>query len=395
MTYDIGFVGTGATPEDPDRDGFAMAYKHARGYRRLDDCRLVACADLVPDNAEAFASEFDIDAVHESASEMLSAADLDIVSVCVPPGVHAEVVTECAREGDLAAIHCEKPMATTWRDCQEMVAVCEAAGVQLTINHQRRVGPTYREAKRLLDAGTVGDLERVEVATENLFDAGTHLFDLCDFFVDGATAEWVLAGLDYREENVWFGAHNENQALAAWRYDDGVHGLASMGEGESAVGAYVRLVGSDGRIEIGASDGPPLRVRHARTLGWRAVDTGENIWGDRRPGTLRAGFERVAGLVPGVRVTPDYPSHIDRAIEAVVDGVRTGERPPLAAEAALRGTELVFAAWESVRRRGRVDLPLEIGDNPLAAMVESGDLPVGADTAGGEPAGAEPSTTDD
>ena len=384
MVLDIGFVGTGATPDDPDSDGFAMAYRHARGYRRLADCHLAACADVVPENAAAFAEEFGIgeDAVFEDYAAMLETVDLDVLSVCVPPGVHAEVVTGCARQGDLAAIHCEKPMAKTWRDCREMVEVCEREGVQLTINHQRRLGPTYRTAKRLLDRGKVGDLRRVEVATENLYDAGTHLFDLCDMFVDGARAEWVLAGLDYREENVWFGAHNENQALAQWRYDNGVHGLASMGEGQEAVDCYVRLVGTDGRIEVGATDGPPLRVRHGRTLGWKTVDTGENIWGDRKLSTARAGLAKVAPVLPGVPDDPfDHPSHIDRAVESVVEAVHTGEEPELAASTALRGTELVFASWESVRRRGRVDLPLGIDDNPLEAMVAEGRLPMGDDTA--------------
>jgi hypothetical protein len=40
----------------------------------------------------------------------------------------------------------------------------------------------------------------------------------------------------------------------------------------------------------------------------------------------------------------------------------------------LQATELIFASWESARRRGRVDLPLEIEDNPLEDMVEAGQL---------------------
>jgi predicted dehydrogenase len=378
MPLDIGFVGTGATPDDPDSDGFAMAYRHAQGYQRLDDCRLRACADIVPENAAAFADEFGIDAVFKNSTEMVDEVDLDIVSVCVPPGVHADVVIECAQTGDVAAIHCEKPMAKTWQNCKEMVEVCESEGVQLTINHQRRLGPTYRTAKELLNAGKIGDLQRIELATENLYDAGTHLFDLTDFFTDGTSAEWMLAQVDYREENIWFGAHNENQALAQWRYENGVYGLASMGAGQDAVDCYLRLRGTEGTIEIGATDGPPLWIRHGKTLGWRTIDTGENIWGDRNLTTIKAGIAKLAPMVP---VVPDNPfphrTHIERAIESVVRAVKEGKESELNARTALRGTELVFAAWESVRQRGRIDLPLEIEDNPLESMVESGKLPVG------------------
>jgi hypothetical protein len=46
----------------------------------------------------------------------------------------------------------------------------------------------------------------------------------------------------------------------------------------------------------------------------------------------------------------------------------------LDASNALIATEIIFGAYESSRRRGRVDFPLTIEDNPLAAMVENGDL---------------------
>ncbi|MEF8973305.1 MAG: Gfo/Idh/MocA family oxidoreductase [Haloarcula sp.] len=398
MAYRIGVIGTGATPDDPDRDGFAMAYRHADGYQRLEDCTLHACADIVPENAEQFAGTYDVPHVYEDYRTMLAEMDLDVISVCVPPRIHAEIVTGCAEHGDLEAIHCEKPMATTWADCREMCQVCEEAGVRLTFNHQKRVGPIYRRAKELLDSGTIGDLHRIEVTAENLFDSGTHVFDLATFYTDRAPVAWVMAGLDYREENRWFGVHNENQAVAQWRYENGVTGLATTGRSEGAVGTQVRLVGRDGTVEIGADDGPPLRVRTDRTFGWKTVDVGETIWGSRGyttyPGYLRWGVEvaaeqvgtRLLGL-PESRFT--YPSHIDRAIESVIEAVREDGESPLTWRNAIESTEIIFAAWESARRRARVDLPLGIEDNPLESMVESGSLPVASDLDGDTNADAE------
>jgi len=380
---DVAFVGTGADPDDPGQDGFAMAYRHANGYERLDDCRLAACADVVPANARAFAETYDVpdDRVYEDYERMLHEAEPDVVSVCVPPAVHAEIVRGAARTGVPAAIHCEKPMATTWRDALGMARACKEAGVKLSINHQRRVGPIYREAKSLVDDGTVGALRRVEWSAKNLFDSGTHQFDLANFFADDADVEWVLAALDYSEENRWFGAHNENQAIAQWRYETGVYGQATTGRTADALGPRVRLVGTDGTIEVGADDGPPLRVRTGDGS-WSAIDAGENLWGDARydlpRNALYALGERLP--VPGLPTRPDYPSHVDRAIASVVGSVRDGGQSPLRAERALDATELIFAAWESVRRRGRVELPLEIRDNPLEAMVEDGVLDVEAET---------------
>jgi predicted dehydrogenase len=384
MTDRVAFIGTGADPDDPDSEGFAMAYRHAAGYERADRCDIVACADLVIEHAEAFADAHGIspNGVYQDYEAMLQEVRPDVVSVCVPPAVHADIVVGCAKTDIPGAVHCEKPMATTWADCRQMVDACDDAGIQLTINHQRRIGPVFRAAKSLLDDGAIGELQRVECSEQNLFDAGTHLFDLSTFYTDAAPVEWVLAGLDYREENRWFGTHNENQAIVQWGYENGVHGLAVTGPKSDMIDPYFALTGTDGRIELGASDAPPLRYRSSDTSGWETVDVEEGIWGDHYPSKIRAGLNLLARNVPVVdddTFAADYPSHIDRAIVEVLEAHRTGRDSELRAELALQGTELIFAAYESVRQRGRVDLPLTIEDNPLESMVEEGLVAVSAE----------------
>ncbi|MDR5674628.1 Gfo/Idh/MocA family oxidoreductase [Halalkaliarchaeum sp. AArc-GB] len=324
------------------------------------------------ENAEAFANHHDLGqgAVYEDHRTMVREADPDVVSVCVPPAAHAEIVIDCAEVGDVAAIHCEKPMATTWEDCREMVSVCEENDVQLTIDHQRRFAVPVRKAKELIDGGEIGDLRRLEWSEVNLFDAGSHLFDLCDFFVDGVHGKWALAGLDVAEENRWFGALNSTRAIAHWEYENGVQGLASTGEGDrkTAVDAYLRLVGTDGVIEIQPDDGPPLRVR--TDGGWRAVDTdGERLYGPI-PTKTKAALRKLTDAVPGVESNHTSKPNYDRAIKHAIQSLSEGTEPIIAGKNVLRGTEFVFACWESARRGGRVDLPLDIEDNPLESLYE-------------------------
>jgi UDP-N-acetylglucosamine 3-dehydrogenase len=349
MTYRAAVIGTGPDPDDPSLDGFAMGYTHAQGYVEHPDAELVACADIVRENAEAFATEFDLpeDAVFEDYQEMLAAAEPDIVSITVPPAIHAEIVVDCAESGVPEAVHCEKPMALTWKGCREMAAAADEAGMQLTFNHQRRFLKPFRNAKRLLDEGAIGDLRRVEIGMSNLYDYGSHTFDLCGYFTDQARPSWVLAGIDYRDETLAFGAHNENHATATWKYENGVHGFASTGDGSDVVGCHNRLIGTDGEIVLDNDrEESALHVRRDGD-GWDAIDCdGEGLHG----GNSRA---------------------IADALESI-----DGGPSELRAENALQSTSLIFGAWESVRRRGRVDDPLalDIDDNPLEAMVESGDL---------------------
>ncbi|MEF8779260.1 MAG: Gfo/Idh/MocA family oxidoreductase [Haloferacaceae archaeon] len=375
MTYDVAIVGTGPDPEEKGRDGYAMAYRHAPGYERLDSCSLVACADIVEENARAFADRFGLDQVYGDYETMLREVEPDVVSVCVPPNVHAEIVLDCARASSVSAIHCEKPMATTWGDCRSMVSTCEENDVQLTIDHQRRFAAPVRKAKGLLESGEIGELRRLEWSEVNLFDAGSHLFDLCTYFTDAADVEWVLAGIDCAEENRWFGSLNETRAIAQWKYQDGTVGFASTAEDEEAtlVDAYLRLVGTEGTIEIQASDGSPLRMR--TDDGWESVDTGGETVYSPSKGAIRLVTNKLARVLP--RVPDDLgsvPSHYHRAIEHAVDCLEEGTEPIISGRNVLGGTELIFAAWESVRRRGQVSLPLEVSDNPLVSMYEAGLL---------------------
>ena len=60
------------------------------------------------------------------------------------------------------------------------------------------------------------------------------------------------------------------------------------------------------------------------------------------------------------------------AIEDLVDALNTGREPELDGRKALQATEVIFSAYESSRRRARIDLPLDITDSPFLAMLERG-----------------------
>lgn len=353
--YDVAVIGTGADSGEVSKDGFAIGYRHGEAYEAITECRLVACADIVEENARAFADEFGLDEVYTSYERMIEAVEPDLVSVSVPPATHAEVVLDCARQGIVDAIHCEKPMATRWDDCQAMVEVCDRRDVQLTFNHQRRFGRPFQVARERLDAGDIGDLVRIECSAKNVYDYGSHLLDLCGYFNENRPAEWVLGQIDYREENKWFGAHNENQAVATWEYDNGVTGLVATGDltGVDLVGAHHRLIGTEGTIEIGRGYPSDIDPDHHVTV-------------------------TPDGAEPEVVETTDDGLHdsacFTRALESVVSALDSDDDSPLAATNALKATEVIFGIWESARRRGRIEFPLTIDGNPLEEMVESGAL---------------------
>ena len=349
MTFDIAFIGTGPEPDNPVwGESAAMAYRHAAGYRRHEDCDLVACADLVRENAEAFADEFHIDrdGVYDDYGEMLETVAPDVVSVCTPVPTHAPIVTDCVTSGHVRAVHCEKPMADTWGDARRMAAAADEHDVQLTFNHQRRFDAAVRAADDLIGEGAIGEIERVECGPRNVLDHGTHVFDLATKLTDATPIEWVIGQVDYREENVRYGTHNVNQAVAQWQYEDGVSALAAAGDGARMIGCALRVRGSEGVLELGVNEDSAERNRVSRD--------GSATW--ERVGPSESGNALHAGI-----------AH-------VVDSLDAGVEPETSAGNALVATELIFAIYESVRRRGRVDLPLDAEDNALEALVDAGEI---------------------
>lgn len=349
--YGVAVVGTGPDPKNQvSGESYAMGYRHAEGYVRLSNCELVACADLVRENAADFADTFTIPEAHvyESHHQMLTGSDPDIVSVCTPPKFHADITIDCARHPSVRAVHSEKPMADNWGDSRLMAQVCYREDVQLSFNHQLRLADRIQKAKQLLNEGTIGKLQRLELARKNLYDTGTHQIDICNYFNGDRSADWVLSGIEYSTEDIQFGVHNENQAIGLWAYENGVHCFAATGgpsDGayRDVIGCENRLIGTEGVIEIEVLDGPTLRYKSDGMNEWETVDCD--------------------GLDP-----------LHRTIEHIVTSLDEGTEPTVSARNALNTTEIIFACWESARQRGRIDLPLTIDDNPLESMVENGEL---------------------
>ena len=348
-SYRIGFIGTGKKG-NPGLKGYAMAYQHALGYKLLPDCEIAACADIVRENAEAFAKEFGVKGVYTDYNEMLKKEKPDVVSIATWPHLHAEMIIACCNAG-VKAIHSEKPVATTWGDAKKSVAAAEKAKVQLTFNHQRRFGRPFRLAKEKLREGAIGKLQRMEFGLGDIYDGGTHWVDMMNMFNDETPAEWVIGQIDMRQIRLAFGAPIEWQGIFHVMYKNGVQGVFFTGvEIGDKLGFNTRLYGTEGIIELGWDSLPGWIVR------WLRYDKG--TW----TGDLANG-ESLHG-----------PNFVERAIADTIESLRIGREPELSARRAMNATEIIFACYESSRRRARIDLPLTIDDSPIQSMMDKGEV---------------------
>ena len=146
QTLKIGLVGCGG-----------LGSRHAANVESIEGAELVAVCDHERDSAEALSGKLASQpAVYDDHRTMLSAQSPDAVLVVTPNFVHSPITVDAATAG--AHVFCEKPMALTVEDCDAMIEAADNAGVFLMIGYVRRFQNAYREMKRLIDKGRIGEV---------------------------------------------------------------------------------------------------------------------------------------------------------------------------------------------------------------------------------------------
>jgi len=322
--------------------------QHALGYAASDKVEMVACADPDPQAREAMMKDFKVPRAYPDYHEMLKAEKLDVVSVCLWTGLHLDAILASVAAG-VKLINAEKPMAETWGAAKQMHHACEQAGVVMTFSHQRRFGAQFVKTRQLVQDGAIGKLLRMEGFCSNLFDWGTHWFDMLFFYNNQVPVEWVMGQIDVADEISVFGIPVETNGTSYFRCQNGVSGMLITGADHGG-GCQNRLIGGDGVIEVGAPNAPVRMLRNG-SPDWELVN--------------------LKGVVPE-GVGNDTVLHILDSIACFL----TGKEPELSSRKALMATELIFATYESSRRRARVYLPLDGEDSALLTMLKSGQLAI-------------------
>lgn len=144
MPVEIGIVGAGNRGQI-----------HTEAYDGVDDAAVVAVADIDEEAATNLADEYDVPAVYGDVRDMLADADVDAVSICVHNNLHRPIAEKAAAAG--CHVFCEKPMAATYTDAKAMVEVADREGVHLGVQNVNLFTDETRAAKRLDNAGQLGD----------------------------------------------------------------------------------------------------------------------------------------------------------------------------------------------------------------------------------------------
>ena len=132
-----------------------LAPRHAQSLADLPGARLVAVADVRERRANRFAVEYCADP-YTDYRDLLARPDVDVVNVCTPSGLHAQVTLDAIAAGKHVIV--EKPIALSLAAADRMIAAAERAGVKLCVVLQNRYNPPMQDLKRVVGAGRLGKL---------------------------------------------------------------------------------------------------------------------------------------------------------------------------------------------------------------------------------------------
>jgi predicted dehydrogenase len=169
----VGIIGAGT-----------MGRMHSSAWASTGRVEIAGIYDVNMSYAEALASQYSTKAV--DLPTLLKEAD--IIDVCTPTHTHHQYVIEAARAGK--HIFCEKPLARTLEQGEEMIKEIEKAGVKFMVGQVLRWFPEYRKAKMLIAEGVIGNPLSARTTRGGAFPIGT-----ADWYADFEKSGGVILDL--------------------------------------------------------------------------------------------------------------------------------------------------------------------------------------------------------
>lgn len=161
----VAVIGTGGISE-----------AHLKAYTSLGDrCKVVALCDISPEKAEALKQKYNLDCeIFTNTEEVASHNEVDLVSVCTPPYMHAELAIACLNGGKHVLV--EKPMASSLEECDRMLEAAERSQRILSVVSQNRFYNPIMKLKHVLDSGLLGKV--VHAQADSFWWRGHVYYDL-------------------------------------------------------------------------------------------------------------------------------------------------------------------------------------------------------------------------
>jgi UDP-N-acetylglucosamine 3-dehydrogenase len=335
MTLKVGIIGCGSIANK----------RHMPEYAAHQDVEIVAVCDVVKERSEAANSVFG-GKIFTDFNELLAYEEVEAVSVCTPNYLHAPISVAALKAGK--HVLCEKPMATSLQEAEEMIAAAENSGKTLMIAHNQRFVPAHQKAREIIANGELGKIYSFRTA-----------------FGHPGPDTWSVDGL-----NSWF--FKKEEAFIGAMGDLGVHKTDLirylLGEEISEVGAFVETSAKefatvdDTAVCILKTENGIIGTLAASWSYTAKEDNSTIIYGEK--GILRLEddpeYSLIAQYKDGsvvryelgkIQTNESGGQKNTHVIEHFVEAVRTGKAPLITGEEGKRSLSVILAALASSEKK--------------------------------------------
>ncbi len=342
--WNFGIVGAGL-----------IADFHARTIADIPNAKLVACCDKILDKAEKLADKYSCQAF-DNYDDMFEMAELDIVTIATPSGLHKEPAIAAAKAGK--HVICEKPLEVTLERIDAMIEAHKKAGTLLGGVFQNRFTDAQSVLKKAIKSGRFGTITYAGVyvpwwRTDEyykdswhgtwkldgggaLMNQSIHMVDmLCDLMPPVDSVQAYTAKLGHPQIEA------EDTAVAVLRFINGALGVI--------YGTTASYPGQFKRFEITGTKGTVVYLEDSFTV-WQ--------FADERPEDeqIRKQFGKVKG--GGGVADPAAISHElhRRNFKTFIDTLESGKDFALSGTEARKAVELILAIYKAAKDQKLVKL---------------------------------------
>ena len=266
MTVHWGLIGSG----DIARKRIAPA------LRDLASCTLDAVCRGRPELAESFAQEFGAPRWYATTAELLADPLIDAVYIATPVRLHAALAIAAAEAGK--HVLCEKPMAMTVAECDDMIAACRSSGVTLGVAYYRHCYPVIARIRSILASGDIGVpvlaqvnafeyfnpppehprhwlVVRQQSGGGPMFDFGCHRIEVLLDLLGPVRGVTSMVG------NVAFTRDVEDTAIAVLEFERGGYATLTVTHAAREPQDTLTIFGTEGSIHVESLNAGVMRVR--------------------------------------------------------------------------------------------------------------------------------------
>lgn len=218
-----------------------------------------------PENGKTIAEEIGCDAA-SSLNELVSREDVDAVIVATPNYLHKEPVIEAAKHGK--HVFCEKPIALSYKDCDDMVKACEENNVIFMAGHIMNFFNGVHHAKELINDGVIGKVlychsarngwedEQDSISWKKIREkSGGHLYhhihelDCVQFIMGGMPKQVTMTAGNVAHKGEKFG-DEDDMLFINMEFEDGRFAVLEWGSAFHWPEHYVLIQGTKGAIKL-------------------------------------------------------------------------------------------------------------------------------------------------